>query len=51
MDNLIILGCIQSSVVSSWREVILHFCSALWDLTWSTASRCGVLSTGQMWTC
>ena len=22
-----------------------------WGLTWSTVSRCGVLSTGEMWTC
>ena len=40
-----ILGCIPRSVASRAREVILP----LWwgDLTWNTASRCGVLSTGE----
>jgi len=26
-------------------------CAAMGDLTWSTAPRCGVLSTGEMWSC
>ena len=33
------------------KEVILSLCLVLWDLTWSTASRCEVLSTGDTWSC
>ena len=46
-----ILGCIPRSMASKAREMILPLCSALWALTRSTASGCGVLSTGQTWTC
>jgi len=45
------LGCIKSSMASRVGEVILPLCSAMWDLTCSTASRWGVLSTGETQTC
>jgi len=45
------LGCIKGSAASRLREVLLPLCCALWGLTWSTASRCGVLGTGETWTC
>lgn len=28
-----------------------YSCALCWDLTWSAASRCGVLSIGEMWMC
>lgn len=31
-----VLGCVRRSVTSRVKEVILPFCSELWDLTWST---------------
>ena len=43
-----ILGCIHSSMTIREGED-LPLCCVLWDLTWSTASRCGVLSTGETW--
>jgi len=46
-----ILGCIKRSIASRVREVIILLYFALCDLTWSTASRCGVLSRGETWTC
>jgi len=41
-----VLGCIKRV-----REGILPLCSVLSELTWSTASRGGVLSTGEAWSC
>ena len=46
-----ILGCIKRSMGSRAREVILPFTLHWWDLAWNTASRCGVLSTGETQTC
>lgn len=43
-----VVGCVLSCVTG---EAILPLCSALTDLTCSTASGCGVLSTGGMWSC
>ena len=41
-----VLGCIKRV-----RKGILPLCSVLRELTWSTASRGGVFSTGEMWSC
>jgi len=43
-----ILGCIKRNVDRRSREVILTICSALVRPHLSTASRCGVLSRGEM---
>ena len=46
------LGSIKSSMVSRLRESILPLSTLhCWDPTWSTVSRCGVLSTAEMCTC
>jgi len=39
----------RSCLTGGVREVILPLCSALWGLTWSTASRHGAFSTGETW--
>ena len=46
-----ILGCMQSNVASRSGRCSCTSTLCWWGLTWSTASRCGVLSTGETWSC
>jgi len=46
-----ILGCIQSSMASREREWSCPSVLCFWALACSTASSCGVLSTGETWSC
>jgi len=51
--TFILLSCRNTGTnwwPAGWGRWSYHS-TVLWDLTCSTVSRCGVLSTGEMWTC
>jgi len=50
-ENQLYPGHIKRSVASMWWKMILPSTLCWCDLTWSTVSRCGVLSTGKTWAC